>query len=248
MRSLPWSSTRRIRRSRPFLWALLLVAASAGRSLAAPVSCVGLTSLAELLSAGECAVQDKLYTFAEGSYSGGGGIPASQVTATVTFHPSDSGLLHGWSFKPVGLWSSDFSIAYTISVLPGEPALGIGRSLLQGLYGFSGTPQVVMTQNGGGLPTLSSTPGDETDEAGFDPATSIAVVNTGTVDGGAIVSVENLFLQTLIPIPEPSSLQLVGMGGLGLALIRRRRRGWRAQGAPAGRTSTGSALILGIPE
>jgi hypothetical protein len=190
---------------------------------AVPVACTTLPTLADLQAATDgCFIQDKLYSFGAGSYTGGGSIGAAQVNASVTFDPTDSGQIHGWSFKPVGLWSSDFSISYTISVSPDSPLAAIDASQLQALFGFSGSPQVVMTENAGALPTLTATPGDETRLAIFNPVTSISVVNTATVNDGRIVSVENLFRQTVIP--EPGTLLLVGMGAVALAALRARRR------------------------
>jgi hypothetical protein len=174
-------------------------------------------------------IQDKLFTFGPGSYTGGGSVTPADVQVGVVFNILGGGQdLHGFVFAPIIDWSTSFTLSYTISVIPGNKVV-IGATKLQQNAGFSpGAPSttVTLTENGGALPTLQTdfnSAGNETSLSGYPSVTSISVVNSVTIPSKKIlISLENDFHEDTITTPEPAVFYLCGGGLLAFSLLMRK--------------------------
>jgi len=193
-------------------------------AFAVPVDCSGLETLSEYIALSDgCFVQDKLFSSFE--YSGGGAVTASNVGVSIIF---SSGLLtdvHGFVFFPSGfpVWSSDFTLGYTIAVNPPNPMINITGAKLQTNMGFPPNTATVSSTKGNGLIQTTSL-GSETVTDTFGPVpslTSLTQVTVGT--NGFLISLEENYTQTLTGVPEPGT-SLLFTGGLGLLLLGRLAR------------------------
>jgi len=200
---------------------------------AAPL-CVNTMTLATLIGTEGCEVQDKL--FSNWSYTGGGAVHAENVGINVIFGTPVSGIdIHGFTFAPTpagsglgGVWVADFTIGYTISVLPWSSFYVVGAtdqmmlgplanaSLARSLKGPDGTIATFNLSQAGVL----------TQSATFSGVKSLESSTTVTIPtGGAanfVSSIEEDYVQA--NIPEPMTFGLIGTGLLALGFIRKRTR------------------------
>ena len=105
-----------------------------------------------LISNGGCTIQDKVFTFDSGSYTGGGAITPAEINAGVVFNNGPGTDLHGWIFQPTVNWDTGFALSYSIAVAPGFPNVSLVGTKLQINSGFSSGVSAMATQNGGALP------------------------------------------------------------------------------------------------
>lgn len=213
--------------------AALAVAGSIGL-VAAPVACPEHTTLGALISLNGggadsgCQAQDKIFN--NFAYTGGGDILASDVFAHLIFQAGPNTQdIHGWDFTPVGgPWTEDFTLAYDISVAPGNELLAIVAAKDQINTGFVPNGVVVtdvQTPNTGGAYTIITRgqAGQETSQVAVANATSIRTVSSITFANSSdlLASYEQTWFQS--QIPEPFSMSLIG-GGLLLIGLRRFRK------------------------
>lgn len=195
-------------------------------------------TLGDLIANGGCTIQDKMFTFDGASYTGGGSVTADDIEVQAVFNNIPGADVHGWVFAPTGSWTSDFTISYSISVLPAFPDVSIQSTKLQINAGNTpGAPAttVNMTQNGGALPGLTAdfvTAGNESVLTPYVPLKSISVENAATIPSGKVLlSLENDFAEitATTSVPEPATDVLAGGALLALGLFGRRKAA-RTQG------------------
>ena len=195
---------------------------------AVPIPCPTTTTMAFLQSMGAegCISQDKV--FKGFSYSGGGGITAADVSATLVFQPSPSNEdIHGWIFTGSSAWTTGFTLSYTISVAPGVSGVAIVQSKDEM---NAGRPPngVRISDVQTGVGTLNLT---DTSEILFSDlynmqsitTTSTVTFGNGTGPSGALQTYQNNWFEAQIPsVPEPVTFVLIGSGLIGLTFLRRR--------------------------
>jgi hypothetical protein len=189
---------------------------------AVPVDCNTLNTLGQFIAATDgCFVQDKLFT--DFSYTGGGTVTASNVDVDVAFGVGTE--IHGLTLTPNAgspVWTTGFTFGYTISVDPPDPLVGIAGASLQINLGVLANPASAVSTKSNGL-VQSALFGDETDTDLFAPVSSLTSSTVVTIPaGGFLISLEEHYVQAIIP--EPQSLLLIGVGLAGLALGSSRRR------------------------
>lgn len=208
----------------------LVISAAAS---AAPL-CVNTMTLATLIGTDGCQVQDKLFN--NWSYSGGGNVAAANVGINVIFGTPVSGIdIHGFTFAPTpsgpglgGVWVADFTIGYTISVLP-ESSFYIVGATDQFMLGPLSNVSIARSLKGPGgtIATLNLNQANPTQSVMFTGVKSLQSLTTVTVPPGSglnfVASLEEDYIQSNA-IPEPMTFGLIGTGLLALGLIRRRAR------------------------
>lgn len=213
----------------------LVVAASIGL-IAAPVPCEEQTTVAALMSLngvdGGCIAQDKIFN--NFSYTGGGDVLASDVFAHLILQVGPNTQdIHGWDFTPEGgPWITNFTLAFDISIAPGNPLVAIIAAKDQinsGLVPNGVVVTDVQTPNTGGAYTIATMGlvNLETIQVAVPNATSIRTVSSASFSNPSdlLASYEQSWFQSQIPgqIPEPFSMSLIG-GGLLLLGFRRFRK------------------------
>jgi hypothetical protein len=58
----------------------------------------------------------------------------------------------------------------------------------------------------------------------YDPGVTDIAIDETLIDGGTVSSIINTVNELVLPTPEPATLTLLGMGVVGLAVFRRKRR------------------------
>jgi len=98
------------------LLSVILMAVAAVVS-ATPLPCLGATNIAALIAtngAGGCTSQG--VTFSNFAYTGGGSKAAAQILATLVVQDTPGLNGDGWSFGPVGGWTTGFHLSFTVSI------------------------------------------------------------------------------------------------------------------------------------
>jgi hypothetical protein len=193
------------------------------------------------LGAGGCESGDKL--FSNFTYTGGGALaPASLVSFNVTESVLSGYDIHGFTFKPGvtvstggtitgdGIWSTSFSLGYTIAVLPSSPQYLFGALSQFTLGPVPGNTSVATTTLSNGVVfNLSQGTASlplNTKTALFESVKSLNVNTVVTIipeqSGNFVTGMAQNYTQQVIP--EPMTFVLIGTGLVGLGLLRRRAR------------------------
>ncbi len=190
---------------------------------AAPINCNNLTTLQQYIdqsAQGGCVVQDKLFT--DFTYTGGGTETASNVSVTATLSMIPGIDIHGFTFVPAQVWTTGFTVGYTVSVL--EPTTNaITAALDQINLGpvLNGTT-AVSTKSNGQVYNLSQS--NLTVATVFPAVTAITSSTAVTIPTGSfLISLEEQYTQTLGQVPEPATFALIAGGLIGLRFLRRRK-------------------------
>lgn len=206
---------------RKCLLCLLLLLVVAGAQLSAtPVLCTTLATLQDYLNAnagGGCYVQDKL--FSNFNYSGGGVSAGNvQVTATLSLLPGID--IHGFTFVPNTVWTSNFALGYDISVIPPSNK-AITAALDQFNVGPGANAATLTSAKSNGI-TFNLTSGSATQSATFPAVTTLHSAATATIPANAfIISLEEQYQQEVV-IAEPMTFLMIGTGLASLGFLRRR--------------------------
>lgn len=207
-----------------FCGPLLLQLLLAGPALAMPVPCQTLVTFQDYLDqspSGGCYIADKLFTgFA---YAGGGAITAEDVRVIALQFTAPGFEADSLLFMPIGAgtWTSSFSIGYKIEIDPPAPGTSITAASLFGNFGPPGNPAFASSVKSNGA-TLEIGLGIATDSAAFAGVQSLESSTEVTIPtGGLLISLEERYEQTSLPVPEPATTWLMLAGGLLLLA-----RGW----------------------
>ena len=200
---------------------LLLLTGSAS---AVPVDCNTLSTLAQYIGASDgCFVQDKLFTGF--TYSGGGSVTAANVDVDVVFSILPTQDIHGFVFTPAAgspVWTTGFTLGYTISISPPNLANSIDSAKIQGNFGnLPPNPASVTTTKSNGI-VQTVTFGSETDIDVFGGVQSLISSTVTTIpSGGFLISLEETYTQRAV-VAEPPTMLLLG-SALGALLFLSRR-------------------------
>jgi hypothetical protein len=191
---------------------------------ATPVDCSSLSNFQQYLdqsALGGCFVQDKLFT--DFTYTGGGTETASAVKVTATLAVIPGIDIHGFTFVPDQVWSSSFSLGYTISVMTPGSGVNIVAALDQINLGPLGNATTAISTKGNGA-VYNLDMSTLTQSSGFAPVSSLSSFTQVTVPTGAfLISLEEQYTQTVESVPEPGTLLMITGGLLGLGFFRRRK-------------------------
>jgi hypothetical protein len=190
---------------------------------ALPVDCTSLTNLQQYLNQsalGGCIVQDKLFT--NFTYTGGGAETASKVNVLATLSVLPDIDVHGFTFTPASVWTTGFTLGYTISVHP--PSAGVAIFAVSdqiNLGPLVNATTAVSTKSNGVVFNLSQA--NSTLSATFADVASLSSSTRVTIPrNGYLISLGEQYVE--MQIPEPVTWSVAGLGLLGLLGFRRIRR------------------------
>jgi hypothetical protein len=178
------------------------------------------------------------FVFGPASYiaTGNGSPPASAINVTpVTVGGIDSlSFNSGWLYSTVingGAGFNDTSISYTVNVLSGPAITDLHLNVNGGVVG-SGTYVVTDSFPGAGLPTLivaNSSPSSDDSIILAHPVTTLEVskdilLAAGGVDNPGLAAISVILQGYSRTVPEPASMALLCMGGVGAVGMMRRRK------------------------
>ena len=195
-----------------------------------------------------CGIDDK--TFSDFMYTGtsnppGFSIPAGSVATTPITTPGNPGFQWSapwFSSTNSGILAQDSLFQFVVNVDPGGSPI-TGLSLTIAGVGFAGTGEVVVdetaclgallpTCSGGQIVTLRVFAGaggsQLVDQASFAGVDLISVskdveIQAGTNGNASLSVVTDQFQETGATVPEPGTLSMLGLGGLALFGVARRK-------------------------
>lgn len=208
-----------------FLWtAIVLSCCCVISASATPVDCTSLSNLQQYVdqsALGGCFVQDKLFTGF--TYTGGGAETAADVKVAATLSTLPGIDIHGFTFVPDLVWTADFTVGYTISVMQPNSGVSIVAALDQINLGPLGNATTAVSTKGNGQVYDLSASG-LTQSSAFTGVSSLSSMTQVTIPSGAfLISLEEQYTQTVESIPEPGTLLMITGGLLGLGFFRRRK-------------------------
>jgi hypothetical protein len=215
---------------------------------ASPILCNSLANnFAALVAAGACTTQNVLFTFNAGSYNPmATGVAPVDVTATLTSLNFAGMIQVGWSFGPNsqttgGAWLSAMTIGFGVRLCTAaDVGVNCVASSVPGSsftfakaqeFAANGSPNPAMTNDFIGnsstlhLPTDNSSGPANTNQGFFASGnTSVNPVQSTSTDGGALITIQDLITETVVP--EPATMFLIGgallVAGLNIKKFRRR--------------------------
>jgi hypothetical protein len=160
-----------------------------------------------------CEQQDKIYS----DFSIVSGSPSSDLSVRIQFQPQADGTdLHTVTFTgALDSNNGDFVIAYMVGVdpivAPNSAIIGAGVAITAS--GNVGNPMVIENSTAFAPPMMTSLQGSGHDFRSITPGvTTIGVVDSFMVNGGAAQGFSNSFTQATPQAPTPEAMTLLLMG------------------------------------
>jgi PEP-CTERM motif len=216
---------------------IIAVLAGAATSARAAVACSTLTTLSAIVTAGSCEVGDKI--FSNFSYTPGSGDPTSAQVG-VTPVENDPSALFGLQFSSLiqTAWISNFTLSFAVAVdqtacqalYAGTASCfisGVQDQFQAGVAGASNTATFTGVHSPGGTISLNALlVSNETGQITGLNTASMTNSYSGVASGTFPIAQfgMELFQGKNPTVPEPMTLSLMGVGLLGLGLMRRRMK------------------------